>query len=233
MLTKAQVRTAVRQMIDDPNSKRWSDPALDQLIELVLDDIYGDILDVAPYFNSQYQQIPTLHAPGYIDLRQTIYGGDLTQRLYRVQQVIANQRMYVLKDPRDYLLIAQQTTGNISDVSDVQGVAQQYSMEFLGNQLWLHPLSTTTSAEIRYNYKPTAFTSLTNGSIVDMPEGSYRGLINLSAAEALPKGNAEEAQQFREMGNDAMTKCLNSIRRQYHGMTVMFAGDSPTSWGGV
>jgi len=220
-------------MIDDPSAKRWSDPALDQLIELVADDIYGDILDVAPYYNSQYQQITTLHAPGYIDLRQTIYGGDLTQRLYRVQQVISNGRMYGLKDPRDYLLIAQQTTGSITDLTDVQGVAAQYSMEFLGNQLWLHPLSTSTLAEIRYNYKPTPFTQLTNGYVVDMPEGSYRALINLASAEALPKGNAEEAQQFREMGNDAMTKCLNSIRRQYHGMTVMFAGDSAISWGGT
>src|SRR5258708_25627496 len=71
-LTKAQVRTAVRQMIDDPSAKRWSDPNLDQLIELVLDDLYGEILDMAPYINSQYQQIGLpLHAPGFIEDRKS------------------------------------------------------------------------------------------------------------------------------------------------------------------
>lgn len=235
-LTKAQVRSQVRQMIDDPNAKRWTDPSLDALIEGVHDDLYSDMLDVAGYFNSQYQQISLpLHAPGYIDLRQTIYGGDLTQRFYRLQQCIADGRHYFAKDPRDYLMVAAAPiTGGVADIRADTGVEQRFSFQFLGNQLWLHPLGQlTTLVELRYSYKPQAFTSLTNGYIVDMPEGSYRALINLCAAEGLQKGNAEDANNFRAMGEDARQKLLNSIRRQYHGATQVWTGDGSNSWGGT
>lgn len=234
-LTKAQVRSQVRQMIDDPSAKRWSDSNLDQLIELVLDDLYGEILDIAPYINTQYQQIGLpLHPPGFIDLRQTIYGGDLTQRFYRLQQLIADGRQYFCKDPRDFLMVASSLTGDVSTIQASTGVEQRFSYQFLGNQLWLHPLgNVTTFVEIRYNFKPTQFTSLTNGSIVDMPEGSNRAIVNLSAAEALTKGNAEDAQQFLMLGQDAKEKLINSIRRQYHGMMVPFAASNMWEWGGI
>lgn len=234
-LTKAQVRSQVRQLIDDPNGKRWNDPSLDALIEGIHDDLYGDILDTAPYFNSQYQQISLpLHAPGYVDLRQSLYGGDLTQRFYRLQQCIADGRHYYGKDPRDYLMTASSNTGDVSTIRADSGVETRFTFQFLGNQLWMHPLGNlTTFVELRYNYKPTAFTSLTNGYIVDMPEGSYRALVNLSVAEALPKGNAEDAAQFRESGEEARQKMLNSIRRQYHGSTQVYTGDSPWSFGGT
>ncbi|SRR6266571_8931684 len=234
-LTKAQVRSQIRQMIDDPAAKRWSDGNLDQLIELVFDDLYGEILDMAPYLNSQYQQIGLpLRAPGYIDLRQTNFGGDLTQRFYRLQQLVADGRQYFGKDPRDFLMVASSLTNDVSTIRASTGVEQRFSYQFLGNQLWLHPLgNVTTFVEIRYNFKPTQFTLLTNGSQVDMPEGSYRAIVNLAAAEALPKGNAEEAQQFRQMGEDAKEKLMYSIRRQYHGMMVPFSPSNQWEFGGI
>jgi hypothetical protein len=234
-LTKAQIRSTVRQLIDDPSAKRWSDANLDQLIEQVHDDLYGEVLDMAGYFNTQYQQVGLpLHAPGYIDLRQTIYGGDLTQRFYRLQQCIADGRHYFCKDPRDYLMVASSQTGDVSTIAASTGVEQRFSFQFLGNQLWLHPLgNVTTFVELRYSYKPTGFTSLTDGSIVDLPEGSTRALTNLAAAEALTKGNAEEANQFRQMGEEARAMLMNAIRRQYHGMTQPFAPSNQWEWGGI
>lgn len=234
-LTKSQVRSQVRQLIDDPNAKRWGDYALDSLIEGVHDDLYGDMLDTAPYFNTAYQQISIpLRSPGYIDLRQTLYGGDLTQRFYRLQQCIADGRQYGSKDPRDYLMTAASQTNDLTTITASQGVEQRFTYQFLGNQLWLHPLGgVTTFVELRYNFRPVAFTSLTNGYIVDMPEGSYRALINLSAADAMPKGAAEDAEVFRSMGEEARQKLLNSIRRQTHGPMTMFTGDSPWAFGGT
>lgn len=234
-LTKAQVRSQIRQMIDDPNAKRWNDPALDALIEEVHDDLWSDILDTSPYFNSQYQQIGLpLRAPGYIDFRQSIYGGDLTQRFYRLQQLIADGRQYSAKDPRDYLMSASTQSGDVTTIKASSGVEQRFTYQFLGNQVWLHPLGqVTTFVELRYNYRPQAFSTLTNGYVVDMPEGSYRALVNLAAAEAMPKGNAEDAMQLRGMGEDARQKMLNSIRRQVMGGTQIYTGENPWSWGGV
>ncbi len=233
-LTKITVRSAIQQMIDDPNGKRWAPSAVDQLIELVMDDIWSDILDVASYINSAYQQITLpLHAPGYIDLRLLAYGGDLTNRFYRLQQVICNGRQYSPCDPRDYLMSATSATGDVSSISEQNGIAPQFTYQFLGSQLWLHPLGGQTGefVELRYNYRPTAFTELGDTDIVDMPEGSFRALINLSAGEAMMKGNAEDGVALMKVGEVARQKLMNSIRRQYHGMTVPFMADTSWSWG--
>lgn len=234
-LTKAQYRTAIREAVDDPSGARWSNNNLDQLTEFVADDLYSDILDMAPYINSQYQQISLpLRAPGYIDLRTTAFGGDLTQRFYRLQQVIADGRQYFAKDPRDFLMSATSATGDITTIRASTGVEQRFSYQFLGNQLWLHPLgNVTTFVELRYNFRPVPFTSLTDGYIVDMPEGSHKALIYLTAADALAKGNAEDAQQVRMIGEMAKQKMLDSIRRQTHGMIQPFAPSNMWEWGGI
>lgn len=234
-ITKAQVRTMVREYLDDPSAKRWSNPNLDLAIQLVLDNLYGDILDSAPYINSQYQQIGLpLRAPGFIDLRQTAYGGDLTQRFYRMQQVIADGRHYFPKDPRDYLMTAQSLTNDPTTIRASTGVEQRFSYQFLGNQVWLHPLgNVTTFVELRYSFKPIVFTSLTDGFIVDLPEGSEHCLILIAAAHVLAKGNAEESQQLQAMGEMARQKMLNDIRRQYHGPTIPFAPQNQWEWGGT
>lgn len=234
-LTKAQVRSAVRQMIDDPSAKRWSDANLDQSITFVLDDLWGDLLDCAPYINSQYQQIPLpLHPPGFIDLRLTDFGGDLINRFYRLQQCIADGRHYFCKDPRDYLMVASANTGDVTTIQASTGVEQRFSFQFLGEQLWLHPLgNVTTFVELRYNFKPIEFTKMTDGLPIALPEGNDNCLIMLSAAQALTKGNAEEAQQFFQMGSQAKDKMINSIRRQYHGMTQPFTPSNQWEFGGI
>jgi len=234
-LTKAQYRTAIREAIDDPNGKRWNNTNLDQLTEFVHDDLWGEILDMAPYIVSQYQQIPLpLHAPGFIDLRTTDFGGDLTQRFYRLQQLIADGRQYFAKDPRDYLMVASQLTNDVTTIQASTGVEQRFSFQFLGNQVWLHPLgNVTTFVEIRYNFKPVAYTSLTDGFQVSMPEGSHKALIYLTAADAMAKGNAEDAQQIKMIGLEAKQRLLDSVRRQYHGMIQPWTSDNMWAWGGI
>lgn len=219
-------------MIDDPNSKRWADSTLDRITSRTIDDLWSDILDVAPYIVSQYQQISTLHTPGYIDLKVTDFGGDLIQRFYRLQQVVANGRQYTAKDPRDYLMSAASNTGDTSTVSAT--VEQAFTYQFLGDQLWLHPLGqVTTFTEIRYNYRPIEYTKMTDGLPVAIPEGSDAIITLQTAAQSLPKGNAEDAEQFRQMAAEAKQSLLNSIRRQYHGATQMYVGDSSVSFGGI
>lgn len=233
-LTKAEFRTAVRELIDDPNAKLWTDSRLDTQIELVLDSLWGDILDTAPYLNSQYQQITSQHVPGYIDLRLSVYGGDLVQRIYRLQQLVADGRQYFCKDPRDYLMIAGSNTGDVTTIKADTGIEQRFSYQFLGSQLWLHPLGqTATMVEIRYNYKPTRFTQLTDGYIVDLPEGSEIAAVDLCVAKAMTKGNREDAQAMLQNALISKDALMNSIRRQYHGMTQPFVSQNSWEWGGV
>jgi hypothetical protein len=173
-----------------------------------------------------------LHTPGYIDLRLTINGGDLTQRFYRLQQLVADGRHYFAKDPRDYLLTASTNTGDTSTVK--ADVEQRFSYQFLGDQLWLHPLgSVSTFVEMRYSFKPISFTQLTDGQNVPFPEGSEHCAMLLAAADTMIKGNAEEAGQMFSVGEAARQRMINSIKRQYHGMTIPFTPSNQTEWGGT
>lgn len=234
-LTKAQARTQIRQMIDDPNAKRWTDANLDLVTERVLDNLWSDILDVAPYINSQYQQIGLpLRAPGYIDLRLTDVGGDLIQRFYRLQQCIADGRQYFCKDPRDYLMVASSQTGDVTTIRASTGVEQRFSFQFLGDQLWLHPLGmVTTFVELRYNYRPLQFTRMTDGLYVPFPEGSEDTYIMQAASQAMLKGNAEDSQALRQIAEESRQRLMNSIRRQYHGMTQPFTPSNAWEFGGI
>lgn len=235
MLTKLQVRTSVQQYFDDPNAKRWTGPNLDQVISFVYDGLFGDILDTASYWNSFYQQVNLpLRVPGYIDLKLTGDGGDLTKRFYRLQQCIADGRHYFAKDPRDYLMVASTFTGDVSTIRASTGVEQRFSYQFLGDQLWLHPLgNVTTFVELRYSYRPALFTSLADGANVEFPDGTEHVLILLSAAHAMTKGGVEDPGGLMKLGLDAKQRMLDSIRRRYHGPTIPFAPSNQWEWGGI
>lgn len=234
MLVKAQYRSMTRQWLDDPQAKRWSDSSIDIAIQLALDDLWTDILDMAPFATSQLQTLNTLHAPGFIDLRQTAIGGDLTQRFYRVQLLKAPAepssqaaRIYYPKDPRDYLL----TAGDQGVI-----VATRFTYEVKGDQLWLYSSDMQfgpTPVDIRYSYKPTPFTALTDGYNVMFPEGSESAAILLAAANTMAKGNAEENAQLMQMAEVARQRMLASIRRQYLGSTQPYTTESAHAFGGT
>lgn len=235
MLTKLQVRTAVQQYFDDPAAKRWTAPNLDQVISFVYDNLYGEILDTASYWNSQYQQIGLpLHAPGYIDLRLQSAGGDLTKRFYRLQQLIADGRQYFAKDPRDFLMMASTQTGDVTTIQASTGVEQRFSYQFLGDQLWLHPLgNVTTFVEIRYSFRPAVFTTLADSDSVEFPDGTEHTLVLAAAAHAMVKGGAEDPSGLMALAAEAKQRMIESIRRRYHGPTVPFAPSNQWEWGGI
>jgi len=235
MLTKLQYRTAIQQMFDDPQAARWSAANLDIVTSTVYDELYGDILDTASYWNSQYDQVGIpLRVPGYIDLRTISDGGDLTQRLYRMQQVIADGRQYFAKDPRDFLMMAQTQTGDISTVRASTGVEQRFSYQFLGDQMWMHPLgNVTTFVELRYSFRPASYTSLSDNTNVPFPDGTESALILSTAARAMTKGSVEDAGILFAQAEQARQKMLNTIRRKYHGMTQPFAPQNMWEWGGI
>ena len=235
MFTKLQIRTAVQQYFDDPSAKRWTAPNLDVLINMVYDNLYGDILDIAPYWNSQYQQISLpLRVPGYIDLRLISDTGDLNARFYRLQQLIADGRHYFAKDPRDYLMNATTNTGDISTVRADTGVEQRFSYQFLGDQLWLHPLGQVqTFVEMRYNFRPATFTSLADTATVPFPDGTEHALILTAAAHAMVKGGAEDPSGLFSLAQQAHQRMIESIRRRYHGPTVVFAPQNAFEWAGT
>lgn len=222
MLTKAEARTMIREWLDDPQAKRWSDARIDLATQMVIDDLWTDLLDVQSGLTSQLQTITSLATPGYIDLRLTTIGGHLAQRFYRVQRVVRGSREYRPIDPRDVLIELNKSI-----------VGPDFTYYVIGDQLWLFPLSTTDQVELRYSYKPIPYTSLTDGFSVQFPEGSESAYVLAASALTMAKGNVEDAAQLVVLAATARERCIMAIRRQYHGMMVPFTTGSPFEMGGI
>src|SRR5574342_75434 len=220
-LTKAEARTAIREATDDPAGKRWSNSALDSLISRTIDGLWSDILDLLPWMVSQLHTSVPMTSHGFIDLRLTTNGGQLTQRFYRVQKVTRDGREYSPAKPQDVLI-----------QTDSELVAPAFTYVLFGNQLWLFPLSTTTDVELRYNFLPTPFTSLTDGYEVPWPEGYDDAYIYAVARRAFGKGDAESIGQATDLAREAMEKLTASVRKYYVGPVGPTGYDSAISWGG-
>lgn len=219
MLTKAEARTAIRDIIDDPSGKFWSNDSLDKLASRTIDGLWSDVLDLAPYMVTQLEE-PGITSPGYIDLRLTTTGGQLTQRFYRVQKVTRNGVEY--REAKQIGIVIE---------DDVLLTGENGTYAFYGNQLWLFPLDPTTAVELRYNFLPTPFTSLTDGYIVPWPDGYDDAYIYGTARRAFAKGDAESINQATQLYGEAMTKLTAAIRKNSFGPVVPFTTGTPAEWG--
>lgn len=198
LLTKTQVREAVRQAIDDPSDQRWTDANLDILIGMVGDVLWSAILDSFEFATSQSDTV-TPAAGGKIDV--TVAGALLSQRFYRVQKVT-----------------------RVSDLKEAQPkvfkeVVPQLSYYMLGKNIVTDPAVTgSNSVTVEYSYLPTNFNSLaSDGTSLpsEYPEGHEMALVYLASAAAIIKGDAENMGQIGRMADMAVTAMLTHIARRY------------------
>lgn len=219
-ITRAVARTMIRELADDPDGKRWSDANLDILAGMVIDGLYADILDDQPQAVSLLETVTTLTSPGTID---TSSGGDLTNRLYRVQSIVRNGQTYREADHRNVVL---------EDGAVIS--AQDYTYVFFGDELHLFPYSTTEDVEIRYSYRPTKFDLLANDSTaVEWPDGYELAYLTKVAAFAMGKGGVEDPTYMLAFHAQELQRLLSAIRRRSPGPTTMFTNDSSLSWGAI
>ena len=228
MITKADIRTIIRLMIDDPQKVLWTDPNLDLLTEQIMDELWAKIHDYFPFFTSMVDASLSPLNPGYIDIRQTGTGtGQLTNRLHRIQSVVvggasANALTYEKADPRDIVLQGGKVI-----------YAPNYRYVLYGVQLYLFPLDITPSnVELRYSYKPTpAFRSLGDGSPVGWPDGHESTLWWRVASAGISRGSREDPNVFGEWHREAWDSMISSIKQYDLGPIVPYLPDSPTSFG--
>lgn len=221
-LTKALARAQIRQLIDDPNSKLWTDANLDQLTELAMDEMWSDLLAYAPFLTSQLDTIASLTSPGYLDLRITTDGGALSKRFHKLQSIVRNGTTYTKYDPRDSIIELNK---------EIFAPTESYS--FMGDQLWLFPLDINTDVEIRYSFKPVGFVSLADGTKVTWPDGHDSAYIYEIAARAVSKGGREDNQGFLQLAAKSWDRLLETVRKRQIGMTVPWTADSQHDFGGI
>lgn len=221
MLTKSQARILTREWLDDPDAKRWTDTRIDLAIQLALDDIWTDMLEHQAKLTSQLHSFPDLVSPGYIDLRLTSQGGQLTQRFWRIQHLTRDGREYRPVDDRDVVM-----------QNNARLIGPDFTYYVLGDQLWMFPLDTTTDVELRYSFKPAPFTSMTDGMVVPFPEGSESAYVMLASAMTMAKGGAEDTTQLLAMAETARTRLLSAIARQSVGTLLPYYAGHPSEMGG-
>jgi hypothetical protein len=194
LLTKAQVRTAVRQAIDDPDATLWSDGNLDILITLVEDTMFQAILDTWPFALSLAES-KTTSAAGAID---TSLGVTLTNRFYRVQKVVRDSDGVELQ-PRLF----------------TEAVPQSTTYYMLGNLIITPVLAGAVTTT--YSFLPLKFSELAleTTALPNYPDGHEAALIYLAAAWALAKGDRESIQQIARIADQAVEALLTHIARRY------------------
>jgi hypothetical protein len=221
-LTKANARSLIRQIIDDPNATLWTNANLDQLAELAIDEMWGDLLSWSPWLTSQLDTITSLTSPGFMDLRITGSGGALSKRFHRLQSVVRGGTTFTKYDPRDTIVEL-----------NAEVYAPQDSYIFLGDQLWLFPLDTTTDVEIRYSFKPTAFGSLADGDAVTWPDGHDLAYVYEIASSAIVKGDREDNNKISRIADRSWNRLLDAVRKRQIGPIVPWTPDSPHEFGGI
>lgn len=225
-MIKSIARTLVQQWLDDPSAQRWSATNIDYVTQFAIDQLWADILDISPYYNSFYETKVSSHSPGYIDLRQTSTG-DLTNRLYKLQSLVVTDQVLYQKDPRDYLKAAAEASAIVST---------PYTYELVGDRAYIYnangELSTSTSVGLRYSYLPASYVGLADGTAVEFPDGDEIAFILYAAALAMAKGSAEDATQLMNLAQVAKNSLLNRAKRRSIGPTMPFTVGTAEEFGG-
>ena len=225
--TKANLRIAIQQMIDDPNAARWTAPNLDALTERTHDELWAELHEIQPWLTSQLDTFTAaqLLAPGKIDIRVTGDGaGQLSKRFFRVQRLIRDRREY-----DEFHELSQKA--RIVVAAGLEISAPQFTYFVQGTEIWIHPLTVTSDVELRYAYLPTAYQTLAEGATVEWPSGYEAALINEVAARALVKGDAEDMRQMKVLANEAFDRCKNALSRRMIHAQRMQAPDDAIHWG--
>jgi hypothetical protein len=220
-LTKAQIRTQIQQTLDDASATMYSATNLDILTGLVIDELWTDILDFAPWYTSALDTIttgPKLVSPGYVDLTQ------LAQRFHRLQHVVRNNMVYRGQHPLDTLVVANTAL-----------VGSDFTYRLYGNQLWLLPLSmsATEPIELRYSYKPPLFTGLADGTAITWPDGHEAAIIYKTATRAMTKGAREDNSVLRQEANEAYDRLISAVRRREIGPIQPYTTTTTVEHGGI
>jgi len=221
-LTQLQAKTLIQQYIEDPNAVHWSDSGtpsnLELACDLAYDELWGEILEIDPWLLSLTETITSLTSPGYIDL-----DSDLTNRFYRLQQLVRDDQPYSKADPKD-------VTFDVGQSELI--VAKNYRYWFVGDYLYLSPLSTTEDVDITYSFYPDRFSGLADGTAITWPEGHESAFIYNMAIRLMAKGGQEDSgQMLPYLADQAWKRLLSAVKRRAVGPLVVRAHDQPQDWG--
>lgn len=191
LLTKGQVRTAVKQAIDDPTNKRWSDANLDILIGMVQDTIYQAVLDTFEWYNFG-TATGTTSAAGALVNMNSIFGS----RPHRLLKVMRTSDLFELQPKLRNERVPQ------------------LAYDWSGDTLYTDPPLNAVNLTLQASFLPDPFYGLaTDATTIQFFPNHEASLIYVSASWALVKGGAESLAQVGRIADVAVDALLTHFSR--------------------
>lgn len=200
--TRSAIDGLVAEMIDDPDNQRWSAANLKAIISMVYDQLWGEMLEIASWLLSTTESETSLTSPGYLDVGN---GGDLSNRLFRIQKVVRDDKEYTK---------AQPTSVSIDSANSEIIYAPDYTYFFFGSHLYLFPLDTTTDVDVTYSYYPPEYEDLGDAAEITWPQGHDLALVLEAAATLLIRGGAEDPSGILALAERAKQRMFSAIKRR-------------------
>lgn len=221
VLTKGQVRTMVRSLLNNEPSVFISDAILDNFIGLTYDELFRSILTLNPNYNSVTTILTNFSPPGIIDTINDLVGSGVG-RFHRLHSLVIDSRTYAEVDPRDVLL---QNSAII--------VAPDFHYAFYGEIIYPFPLKGASgwTAEVKYSYLPTRFIDLTDTTALTWPNGNEGALIYEVVARL--HNDSNRAVIYGKIAATAKEAMFDSVRKRSYGPSTPWTPGTEFEFGGI
>lgn len=227
-MLKSEVRSLIRDLIDDPDGERWGDANLDMLTEMNYNRLWSEVLKIRSSFLVQTDKVAAANitSPGKLDMSTVSEGGELSQSIYQVIKVQRDGQGY--NRTSENFVIMDEVTGVVTRAPDYSWLQRE---EFL----WMFPLDTSTDVHITYSYYPTDYTDLLDTAIVPWVNRHEDALVWATASQAMAKGGAEDNKTHYLISRDARDAMLKAVQNFQAGPVVISQelSDDPLAWSSI
>jgi hypothetical protein len=214
-MLKSEALELVRELVDDPDGTRWKDRVLSLFLGSVLDELWGQLLAIAPYARHQNEQITT-NGEGFYSL------ANLTERYFRILKVVRG----------DDVVLHPLTPQNVPLRGRTHIGPEKPGYVLFGDELLVLPQSTTV-VDVWYSHRPPAFSALAANDVLPWPDGEEMSLLYEVAGRMLTKGGAEDPGMHLQIAQRAFQNTLGLVQRRYPAPLMIQASGSSVDWGGV
>lgn len=217
-MTRAESETIIRSTIDDTDEVRWPAAEFDLIVSTTYNALWRALLVQFPWLQTQLDTVNS--TSGVVDLTDST--GDLTQLFHSLVSVTVDGRQYGQVDPKNVTL---------EDGAVVS--AEDYSYIRFGNDLHVFPYDDAADIEVRYSYRPTPWSSLSDATAIVWPSGHELAFCYAAASRLLLKGGVEDAEQIHGMAGIEWGRMLDTLKSWAPGGQTPFLNDRPEGWGSV
>lgn len=224
-VTRDQLIAQTREFMDAVSSSRWSDSIILTVLNNVYEAEWSSILNADPYY-TYAQRTVTTDVNGQVAFSALNSGsGNSQENFYRILSVTDGNIVY---DQTRFQDVPVAITSNY-----LPTYPRMYYL--VGTTVQVLPVSSGLTMYISVNWKPTALSDLSSGTIaVNWPDNEHLILVYEAASKLLLKGGAETsaAMDLKRLAKEERESLLDDLRRRTINPTRLAYSDQKYDWSG-